>query len=266
MVGRAATSSAADSSSARTRTIRTLGVDLAATAAATAVAAVEWSAGESRLTDLVVGADDATIVALAGDVDTVAIDAPFGWPIAFVGFLAAHNLGRAPIAALETVEDRRELTRRRTDRHVARTTRITPLMVSADRIAHVALRNAGLLACLGMSDADRSQGPVVEVYPAAALQRWGLPNRGYKGAAGATVRAGMVDALVERTTGWLDLGPYEATLRADDDALDAVVAALVGRATAIGRTEPPPPEDAAAASFEGWIQLPTCELDALIGL
>ncbi|GAA4396247.1 DUF429 domain-containing protein [Tsukamurella soli] len=238
-------------------------MDLAATADRTAVAALSWHAGGATVTDLAVGADDAAIAALADSSDAVAIDAPFGWPIAFVGFIAAHHLGRPPIASLETVADRRAVTHRRTDTFVAATTGLTPLLVSADRIAHVALRNAGLLARLGAADADRSTGPIFEVYPAAALHIWGLPSRGYKKEPGTALRAEIVDRLVEAAGGRLDLGAFADVLRAEDDALDAVVAALVGRAAELGRAYAPPERDADAASLEGWIQLPTCGVGEL---
>jgi hypothetical protein len=63
------------------------------------------------------------------------------------------------------------LTMRRTDVFVHEQLRLTPMSVSADRIAHVAFRCAVLLAKLDAADApvDRSEsGPVAEVYPAAS--------------------------------------------------------------------------------------------------
>jgi Protein of unknown function (DUF429) len=69
------------------------------------------------------------------------------------------------------------LTMRRIDIFVHEQLRLTPLSVSADRIAHVAFRCAVLLAKLDAADApvDRSgSGPVAEVYPAASLHSWGL--------------------------------------------------------------------------------------------
>src|SRR5215831_17281551 len=66
---------------------------------------------------------------------------------------------------------RRELTMRRTDVFVRDKLRLVPLSVSADRIAHVALRCAVLLAKLDASGrpVDRTgAGAVVEVYPAAS--------------------------------------------------------------------------------------------------
>jgi Protein of unknown function (DUF429) len=66
------------------------------------------------------------------------------------------------------------LTMRRTDVFVHEQLRLTPLSVSADRIAHVAFRCAVLLAKLDAADApvDRSgSGPVAEVYPAASADQ-----------------------------------------------------------------------------------------------
>ena len=47
---------------------------------------------------------------------------------------------------------------------------------------------------------DRSGiGKVVEVYPAAALCRWGFESRGYKRAKGEDRRAALVKAFLSRT-------------------------------------------------------------------
>ena len=70
-----------------------------------------------------------------------------------------------------------------TDQVVRQEIRLTPLSVSADRIGHVALRCASLLALFAQQGHEVSRdgsGKVVEVYPAASLKIWGLPWRGYK--------------------------------------------------------------------------------------
>lgn len=87
---------------------------------------------------------------------------------------------------------------RRTDAFVHDKLRITPLSVSADKIAHVALRCAVLLARLDAAGrpVDRSgAGPVVEVYPAASLRSWGLYRPGHKQAAKPHVPGCLVDDL-----------------------------------------------------------------------
>jgi len=70
---------------------------------------------------------------------------------------------------------------RRTDLFVHEQLHLTALSVSADRIAHVALRCVVLLAQLEAAGdpVDRSgSAPVAEVYPAASLRSWVLTHRG----------------------------------------------------------------------------------------
>ena len=135
-----------------------------------------------------------------------------------------------------------------------------PLSVSSDLIAVPAMRAVRLLAEAAATGEciDRSgSGRFVEVYPAAALHIWDFPSRGYKHAKGAAVRAGLVSDLAERTRDWL--APSEehwVQCTASDDMLDALVAALVARAAAIGRCEPIPTGDHELAQEEGWIALP----------
>jgi hypothetical protein len=107
-----------------------------------------------------------------------------GWPTDFVAFLVAHQAGAAA-GSIDTarVDARRQLTTRETDRVVRTETKLVPLSV-ADRIGHVAIRCAGLLARLARlgQPVDRSGcGTVVEVYPAASWARWGILHRAYKG-------------------------------------------------------------------------------------
>jgi predicted nuclease with RNAse H fold len=231
--------------------VLTLGVDLAAADERTAMATVEWRGGRAVVRELVRGVEDARIVAAVEGVDKAGIDCPLGWPDAFVSFVAEHQRGRvvAPVA-------RRELAYRVTDLVLRERPGPNPLSVSADLIAHVAFRCAGILGRLG--EVDRAgDGVVVEVYPAAALHRWGLPHSGYKKVGGS-----LVDQLVAAAP-WLELGDHEGLCRSSHDAFDAVVAALVARAAAVGRTLGPDARQRAAARTEGWIAVPTCDLDAL---
>ena len=62
----------------------------------------------------------------------VAIDAPLGWPAAFAKSLQGHRAGDALSASKEA------LFSRETDRLVRARTGLTPLSVSADRIARTA--------------------------------------------------------------------------------------------------------------------------------
>ena len=155
---------------------------------------------------------------------------------------------------------------RRTDLFVRDKLRLVPMSVSADRIAHVALRCAVLLAKLDASGrpVDRSgTGAVVEVYPAASLRGWGLRHRGYKRPRTPEVLAVAADDLLAAAP-WLDCGPHEETIRRSHDAFDAVVAALTARAASLGLTCPPGGDDLAAAATEGWIAIPASPISELL--
>jgi hypothetical protein len=97
------------------------------------------------------------------------------------------------------------------------------------------------------------EGKLLEVYPAGALLRWGLPARGYKGEEGQPARRQLVGHLIEAAP-WL--AAHRAALAESDHALDALLAALVARAAAEALTDPAPPEHAERARREGWIHLP----------
>jgi predicted nuclease with RNAse H fold len=196
--------------------------------------------------------------------DKAGIDCPLGWPERFIDFVRAHREGHVAVPA--GADWRRRLAFRETDLVVREATGLVPLSVAADRIAHPAMRCAALLAELarrGEPVARDGTGRVVEVYPAASLQRWGLRHRGYKRAANAEHLDRLLDALLTRAP-WLDLGAHDAVCRSSDDAFDAVIAALTARAAAQGSTTVPDAERAAVAATEGWIALPTCPMDALV--
>jgi hypothetical protein len=201
------------------------------------------------------------------EADKAGIDCPLGWPEKFVEFISAHHAGNVIVPAeVAGREWRRTLAYRVTDEAVREITGLVPLSVAADRIAHTAMRCAGLLAQLARrgQPVDRcGTGVVVEVYPAASLKQWGLPHRGFKGTGKAEPLAQVVDALLVAAP-WLTLGPHEDRCRRSDDALDAVIAALTARAAMKGLvTAPRTPQAAISSSTEGWIALPTCPLSAL---
>lgn len=245
----------------------TAGVDLAAEPVRTGLAAIEWSTGHAALRDLVVDVTDDLIVDRVLEADKVGIDCPLGWPAPFAEFLAAHHRG-LPLAASEATGRawRKRQTLRTTDLVVQERTGLWPLSVTADRIAHAALRCAGLLAALGEKgvplDRSGSTGLVAEVYPAGALLAWGLRHRGYKRAANRAARCMLVDELAAAAP-WLSWGRRQDLCRDSDDALDAVVCALVARAAALGLVERPAPGQQALARVEGWIVLPASPLSTL---
>jgi hypothetical protein len=245
--------------------VRTVGVDLSAADAGTAVATIDWTAAGAVVREVVVGAGDDLVVAAVRGADKAGIDSPLGWPDPFARFLAAHHAG-APIAMPAPGDGaawRRALAWRATDAVVRETVGLIPLSVSADRIGHAAFRCAAILARLADDvPVDRcGDGVVVEVYPAAALKVWGLPHKGLKGPAGGP--GPIVDGLRARAP-WLDLGGHERLMRTKHDAADGVLAALVARAAALGLATRPDDAQRALACAEGWIAVPTAPLDALV--
>ena len=241
----------------------TLGVDLASQPKRTGICLIRWDRGSARVETLSLGATDADLYELFRSADKIGIDAPFGWPAPFTRAIAAYSA--------ETVWPSTDVPRlrfRRTDEVAREKLGRWPLSVSTDLIAVTAMRAVRLLAetaATGQAIDRSGGGRFVEVYPAAALHVWGFPSRGYKRTKGAAVRARLVSDLAEQTTDWLTLSEEDrAGCTASDDRLDALVAALVARAAAIGRCEPIPPADQELAREEGWIALPqTGSLDRL---
>jgi len=241
----------------------TLGVDLASQAKKTAACLIRWDRGSAHVECLRIGMEDPALLDLFARPNTgpdkIGIDAPFGWPGDFVQAIHEHrNSMHWP--SVDSVDVSR-LRLRRTDFAVRKKARLTPLSVSADKIAMTAMRVARLLAKVhdDGEDVDRSgkTGRFVEVYPAAALKRWRLEFKSYRGK--GPEKEDKRDKLVcdlERKTGLKLTDEVRSGCRGSDDKLDALVAALVTRAAAIGCCEPIPDEDREHAGKEGWIALP----------
>lgn len=246
--------------------MRTVGVDLAAEAVRTAVAWLDWSTNGARVSEIEIRADDDLIIDAVIGADKAGIDCPLGWPDKFVEFVTAHRAGHVDVPSdIAGRSWRRNLALRVTDQVVYNLTGLTPLSVSADRIGHTAMRCAGLLAELarqGQPVDRRGSGIIVEVYPAASLNRWELPYRNYKRSSNLDGLGHLVDEL-QAAAPWLDLGAYEQTCRVSDDATDAVIAALTARASFQGLVTVPDQEHADSARTEGWIALPITPLHKL---
>jgi predicted nuclease with RNAse H fold len=233
--------------------MKTLGIDLAAQAKNTAACLVEWSRNNARVSSLEVGLSDEALLDLVDGADKVGIDAPFGWPDEFVDALSHHAGLRAWPGAAHGDPDafRAMLSFRATDRAVAPVRR--PLSVSTDKIGVTAMRCAALLHRIGRVD-RAGRGKVIEVYPAAALARWSLQASRYKAQLSAGALPEMVAAL-RAALPTLDLRAA-ATATSSDHAFDALICALVGRAAALGLTDPPPRPLLRRAKREGWIHVP----------
>lgn len=237
----------------RSALVITAGVDLAAQPQRTAVCRIDWADGRATVAELRArDVEDVQIAGLISTADWTGLDVPLGWPDGFIAAVSAHHAampwpGGAPAA----------LRMRATDQWVHRRTGRWPLSVSTDRIGVPALRAARLLARMPAA-ADRSgRGPVVEVYPAAALRIWGFDARRYKRVAGAAARRVLVRSFRAQTNAWLEMGDEAwAACEAGDDAFDAVLSALVARAAACELVDACPAELQAVAAREGWIVLP----------
>lgn len=239
--------------------MRTLGIDLAAQAKGTFLCELEWRRdGQVHLLALreneAHAADEDLRAAIARPgIARVGVDVPFGWPDAFVALMRGEGEVRA-------WQDRSsELLRLRATDRACREPPLsmTPMSVTMDRIAAPAMRWRLLSRLLPASAPE-----CVEVYPAAALKTWDLPHQGYKRPEQAAARAAILNGLLRP----LELRPSDAQttlLRERADALDALVAALVTRAVALGRTTPPPRELTEVAAREGWIHVPTCAVAEL---
>ncbi len=233
------------------------------------MAVIEWGQGSARLAQLALDVDDHHIAELFGTTDMTGIDCPVGWPQALIPFLTGHrNFDAGPVLAHDGIEGRRLLAYRDTDRFVTARTGLIPLSVSADRLAHPAMRCAVIQAKIAARHSPQPRdgsGRLAEVYPAASLKLWGLNARGYKGRGSAeTEQLSLLLRNLCQQAPWLDLGGHEARLAGSDDLFDAVVAALTARAVAVGLTVLPDDVQAAAARSEGWIHLPAGGLHGLI--
>lgn len=237
--------------------MHTAGIDLSSQDARTATCVLEWSSGAAHVAELRVGVSDGDLTALIGRVDKTGIDVPLGWPVAFAEAVAQHGRdGSWPEEYRHA--DTLAVRYRRTDLMLWATLKGSPpLSVSTDKIALPAMRAAALISRLAEPAPLDGTGIVVEAYPAAALRRWELPSRGYKRLEHAAARHELIDLFGALTSGWLQLeGETLELCRSSDDAFDAVIAALIARAAALGLVEPIPEAERAAARREGWIALP----------
>lgn len=242
-----------------------LGIDLAAQPKATAICLTAWNEGSVAIDGLRCGVDDAELVSLIGAADKVGLDAPLGWPDEFIEAVGRHHRGETD----GPLPDRRMLTLRETDRRLQEATGRRPLSVSTDLIGVVALRAVDLQTALAAKGdpVDRTGlGRVCEVYPAAALERWGIDAQGYKSAKGRERLPGILEALEEGVGGIQMEEAQRSELERDHNQLDSLICALIARAAALDASSVPDPDAKEQAGREGWIHLPEIELKALSAL
>jgi predicted nuclease with RNAse H fold len=228
----------------------TLGIDLSSQPKDTAACLIEWqAAGRILVREIVHPCDDTALDRLVRHADAIGIDAPLGWPEAFVSAVGGWTA--------TTWDDRdfqKSLRQRLTDIEVHARTGLTPLSVSTDRIGLPAMRAMALLARHGVTDRSGGDGRFFEVYPAGSLKQWHMRYRGYKG----TDKA----AVVIRRTLLAELRRALSELEVDDactqtdHVFDALIASLTTRVAAQGKTLAPKSEQCEIARREGWIHLP----------
>ena len=242
----------------------TTGIDLAAQARNTAMVTIHWERGRGTVTDMTFPATDQQLLdAFRNPAGKVGVDCPLGWPVAFSEFIHAHGQGGYPPVPTEPENGKSllepSLLRRVTDRYVLQETGVRPLSVSADLMAHVAVRMARLqgdLARLGADVGGRDgSGWLVEVYPAAALARWGIERKGYKKPDAVKQRREVLDRLKRLPGLRVETGSFEERLIAQDHPLDALISAIVARDAQI-RGVHVPEEFSEVVQREGWIHLP----------
>lgn len=243
--------------------MRVAGVDLATEADRTGLAILDVGEPQTinaqvTIGELRLGADDDAIRNAIAQASGTGIDVPLGWPQSFVEFVSDHASGSLPAPETTDREWRRRLALRETDRHIQRRTGVWPMSVATERIAYAAMRWAGIEARLRAESvpvARDGSGAVYEVYPAAALKVWGLRHRGYKGQKNSEVRHQLVDDLSELFPN-LEWNGHRELCFADDNALDAVLAAIIALEAYLGRCEPAPADLILSALREGWIWIP----------
>jgi hypothetical protein len=245
----------------------TLGIDLAAQDKNTAACRMTWSQDVGTV-DKVFGGDECSdksllllIVSVVRAGGTVGIDAPFGWPDAFLDQLLEYR-EHGRWRELPTTDAPSPLCYRATDLYLKRGSNppagfkgIHPLSVSTDRIGVVAMRCAKLLSRL--ADLGIPRDPlgrqVVEVYPGGALRRWGLAAKDYK-----HDQAVRVALLTQPPLDAIVLSPSRAQeITNTDHAFDAMLSAIVARDVALGRDDLHRPCEDGQLRREGWIRMPT---------
>ncbi len=172
----------------------------------------------------------------------VGVDAPLGWPTAFVEAISDWDDGD-----VQGFRKRPDLRLRATDRFVHAVSRLTPMSVSTDRmgsttmlLAEVLSRSARRLDRQAFERASGRDG-IAEVHPAAALRSWTdgagqeISTTAYK--SWDVPRATIVIKIVRAG---FELSPEQAlALIGSDDALDAFICALVARAVVRGTCATP---------------------------
>jgi predicted RNase H-like nuclease len=235
-----------------------IGVDCATDPKKRGIAVGRTSLDSCWVTKIETGLSDAKIAAFVEDEKRyctqllLALDAPLGWPAPMGNALSAHKAGDPFLPTADI------LFRRETDRFIREKFKKQSLDVGADRIARTAYAALTLLKYLSETsgypvqlawDAEFTGIAAIEVYPAATLRSYGLPDSGYKTKSDHKVRQEIIGGLNGVEEFFLDKSialPLQSA-----DALDAVICCLAGLDFLRGSVHQPADEE--LARKEGWI-------------
>ncbi len=184
----------------------------------------------------------------------IAVDAPLGWPALLGKALAEHRAGQS----LKFGKD--DIFKRVTDRRIAERLKQHPLEVAADKIARAAHSALDVLTKLRLATAlplqllwpgESDASGVIEVYPAATLRAFGLPNSGYKEPKDVARRQELANAIAVSVSG------IHGLVHSKADVFDAALCAWSALGFLAGRCVPPSVEELDLAKHEGWIWAPS---------
>ncbi len=244
-----------------------LGIDCATVPPKRGVAIGRFNGNSCLITNVAIGLSNESIASIVKEEShccnqlLLAFDAPLGWPESMGKALAAHKAGE-PL--LPTADN---LFRRKTDRFIREKFNKQSLDVGADRIARTAHSALKLLAYLSEAigypvplawDTDFSGVAAIEVYPAATLRSYLLPDSGYKMTPDSQARQNIIDSLKETEELSFEVST-ELPLR-NADALDAVICSLAGLHFIQGSVHQPTNKE--LARKEGWIWVRKTEDDS----
>lgn len=236
----------------------TWGLDLSTDPRKCAAVAIRWDAGRPHVLEVRKRLTPAMIVDLITSRDAqFAVDVPFGWPDAFIGFVTAHRDQAQRPPGDRDAWRKETLARRATDDRLLRYGAL-PLPAAFDRLGKTAVMWSAIEFDLGEAGIrlDRSgiTGRVCETYPSAALAAWRLP------------KAKPSLEFIRQAFPFLTIGNDCASeLSTGEDARDALVCALVARAAALHLTVLPGDGVVVRARREGWIHVMEQDPRALLG-
>lgn len=237
--------------------IKVIGMDCATEAKKVGLAMGIYRNRGITLFETKFGSDGESIAKIIGDWihtdDKVvyAIDAPLGWPEDLGSSLCNHSAGQAISVESNT------LFRRETDRFIKKTLGKQPLDVGADRIARTAYAALKVIGEVQIAvdkkiemawDPDKVDGiSVIEVYPAATLQCYGIRNSGYKEKGQKAEREDILKGLGQV----MDIQCNSQHMILSADVLDSAVCLLAAKDFLNGDVYFP--NDLEQAKKEGWI-------------